>query len=830
MDSSPHINTQSFMEYNAKRRLESVLQDCGFKEVHASLDDVRKIAETRSNNIFSSYATLHDILLRHEATIQRRWTKKKEQKRQKFLLDAWPNMAEKHTPDLQAYLHSTEQEHLRDCYLVPQINQEDLIKPRPFLLLLKARGHNPPPEFASVDFSSMSLGVITKAIEIVMMPNHFMALNGASNADEYGKLLEISKCPDASEWLRTGKQFPIGPSLLVLEAQEKIMRFLVTCCRNILHDIPACNLTADCFPIRPEPYLETGKESYGFNSLAEIDEDVSYQPSSKLDLDTIELVLSAKLSALEDNLWAVREDPGYFLEQLIEHEEHRIEQVKDANGHGYPSSQEERYITLCAHVCSEIITESYLHIEVISELYQQVKTLQLLQTQSSSVHALTNDGLPGDLMNALLKFRFYLDKTAQGFLMTLQQRVIASPQFRRYHVRHPYPEEPPDSCWTILQLTTGPKMSIIERKLFKFLCALCEAGASFSGLTLQKDLDYLGTLLKAQPDMQELISPMVASLIGDIFIIAKCMDKIDSYEPWKRYFRARNYQIDEVAKVAYKEFIGKLVPFNSAFEHEKIMHIANAGYPFRTKFAYPYEKRRTKRNIERLQLAEKHLAEFWKFVDQRVESCCKGLKGMAIHRILSQSRAKQRTPDWVDPAPSPAKALGREPAVDPSVAQLNKPMSTIYIGEPAGNTKDKAEKSTVKTKEKMREESFSTTTEQASAVPEEEPTPEPTQIPVDSRSLKVFQTLFFKPTTTSSPGEIPWAEFLHAMASTDMYSIVKLYGSIWQFHRRQGDRTKIQFHEPHPRGKIRFIMARRYGRRLSRAFGWDVDTFVLKEK
>jgi hypothetical protein len=40
----------------------------------------------------------------------------------------------------------------------------------------------------------------------------------------------------------------------------------------------------------------------------------------------------------------------------------------------------------------------------------------------------------------------------------------------------------------------------------------------------------------------------------------------------------------------------------------------------------------------------------------------------------------------------------------------------------------------------------------------------------------------------------------------------------------------IQFHEPHPAGKIPFRVARRIGRRLERAYGWVGGMFALRGK
>ena len=101
---------------------------------------------------------------------------------------------------------------------------------------------------------------------------------------------------------------------------------------------------------------------------------------------------------------------------------------------------------------------------------------------------------------------------------------------------------------------------------------------------------------------------------------------------------------------------------------------------------------------------------------------------------------------------------------------------------------------------------------------------------VDARALKVFRTIFFNPAVTSTPGEITWNDFLHAMTSVG-FTVMKLYGSVWQFQPTKLDvERSIQFHEPHPRGKIPFTTARRYGRRLHRAYGWFGEMFTLSAK
>ncbi|KAF3062840.1 hypothetical protein GL218_09429 [Daldinia childiae] len=796
----------------------------------ASPTEVRREAQERSNNIFSSYGNLHDILVRHEATIQKRWNKKTRQQKQKILLDAWPDMAVTHRPDFDAFWRTgrshvgTSGERFRDCYLLPQINQEDLLKPKTLLLLLNARGRNSPPEFAAADVEAMHLGLVSKNIRAIFLNEHTMTLHGATNASEYGKLWEWSEHPDAFDWMHTQKQFLPGEGLLILEAQEKIMKFLVTCCQYILHEILADNLIADTFPVQSEPHLKTGKETNGFDSLAVMAAEMPYRLPARLDLNRIESVLGARLSAAEDHLWAIREDPAYFLEQLIETKEHRQELLRDTFGDEHPIFRKVHQKTFWARVYGTVIFESYLQLEVFSELYQQAQALKLLQIKYAAVISPTKD-LPEELMNAILKFRHYLNQAAKGPQGGLRDGVVASPPWRKYFTRDP----PPNSTSTkiLTYQKTGVKMSAIERQLLWIFSTLWEDGQDLFLARLPLIVDELGRLLETEPRAQELVSQKITGIIGDLAILSHCISQLDLYQPWARSFETALVDRSDDIESEFKERTKSWGMIMEALRDSNLVQVAQIGNPSDRRFAYPYEKRRTRQNIEELQQAEQHLDQCWAAIDLVVNKKCESLKCTAVHRTLCQPRMIQRTPNWVDPPPSITKAPGREPVLDPNIADLYKPLSTIYIGEPARITSNKPKTLTLKTKTKTRELSSNTATGPTTVI-DEDPKPEPISIAVNARSLKVFRTLFFNPAKMSSPGEVLWNDFLHAMTSSGLFTAEKLYGSVWQFQKLEGDQSRIQFHEPHPRGKIPFTTARRHGRRLHRAFGWGRDTFVLE--
>ncbi|KAF2642863.1 hypothetical protein P280DRAFT_468167 [Massarina eburnea CBS 473.64] len=125
---------------------------------------------------------------------------------------------------------------------------------------------------------------------------------------------------------------------------------------------------------------------------------------------------------------------------------------------------------------------------------------------------------------------------------------------------------------------------------------------------------------------------------------------------------------------------------------------------------------------------------------------------------------------------------------------------------------------------------------QRRGVPELSPTPNGNNVSTSSnhqpifklnpRNLKVFRALFYTPSVTATPGEVPWTSFLQAMKAVG-FEPQKLYGSVWQFSPSGLDVEKsIQFHEPHPSGKLPYMTARRIGRRLNRAYGWASEMFV----
>jgi hypothetical protein len=257
--------------------------------------------------------------------------------------------------------------------------------------------------------------------------------------------------------------------------------------------------------------------------------------------------------------------------------------------------------------------------------------------------------------------------------------------------------------------------------------------------------------------------------------------------------------------------------------------ISRLAEPTGGKFAYPYSKRRTKDTVNALRQAESNLDAVWTKIDEWTIANDEYFEVSALYGLLSEPRALRRTAEWVEPEETTEEV---KTSLDKDLLSLDRPLSNLFLGE-SGQETQKFDKSvSSKTKPKTRGEPSKT--ENNDTTPAEVPEPQvadsqPT-FAVDARALKVFRTLFFDPEVTTTPGLISWSDFLYAMASTG-FKIQKLYGSVWQLTPTKLDvERSIHFHEPHPKGKIPFEIARRHGRRLTRAYGWVGEMFVLEEK
>ncbi|KAJ0413255.1 hypothetical protein BJY00DRAFT_64597 [Aspergillus carlsbadensis] len=812
-----------YEEYDSEDMLEQSSVSSG-AEVR-SAESVREEATDQSDKIFALYETLHDIIQRHEATIQKRWSKKTRQQRLKILLSAWPGMAHMHRPDFDCFWRQRKTERdvwKEDYFLWPYINQEDLSDPRRLLLLLNARGRHPPSYFAAADSDAMHLGIATRTIVPCSVDNYTMIMNGMTeNSREYGKLVSWDDEPDA-DWMHARKQPQPGDGLFVLKAQQRLLKFLVDCCTEILHEIPSPQLIV-AFPVEPEPHLKQTREINGFDSLAVMVAEAPYQVPAKLDFGLVKSSLDALASAAEDHAWHLREDPSYFAAEMLGIKE-RIDEMdrymRDLGGPPRP----DRKKSVWAPIVSGLLADSYLYLEIYSELAKQADSLVVFQRQYANVIS-PMENLPKDFHDALLVFQYFLYRAAKVPIARLGNAILSSPAVREIYLDElRFHEGYEDMGYT------GTKPNDAERKFVWILHALSEDGNDLFLTSLPLLMDELDRSIEKQSSARDLLTPYLMKMLGDLSVLAQSSKQLNLYKPWSQTFENDIAERKDELNAEWHRRGEPMKKIMAVLDEGGLRRAGELGKPSHGRFAYPIERRRNEQNVEALRSAEENLDAFWAEIDRLMVSKGASPSGTAIGNLFNQGRILQRTPEYTPrertPTASPQDQVERDLYVS------YQPISRIYSGISGHSLAPKEPTQKIKTRGKPQPaaDTESLTGPLTTLSIENERHDQQPTFAVDARVLKVFRSLFFNPEINSTPGEIPWNDFLHAMTSVG-FNVIKLYGSVWQFTPTRLDvERNIQFHEPHPKPKLAFNVARRFGRRLYRAYGWFGGMFVLAEK
>lgn len=218
-------------------------------------------------------------------------------------------------------------------------------------------------------------------------------------------------------------------------------------------------------------------------------------------------------------------------------------------------------------------------------------------------------------------------------------------------------------------------------------------------------------------------------------------------------------------------------------------------------------------------------------------------------RLIAQSRSLQRTPPWeshpasqVDSAPTATKAeeddivnvapSGILSDCDPNARLARPTRAELMVTTPTRLDKPK-------TKGVATPTTTESTGLRCSNLSLDEQPPVPKVFFVNKRAYKVFAIILHVPDGHPITADVPWIELLNAMSSLG-FATEKLYGSSWQFtpppdlpaingsRNNNKKHQPIQLHQPHPSPKLRYWEAKRFGRRLSRHYGWDGSMFGCK--
>lgn len=507
-------------------------------------EEAAREAHTRATNVLESWHTLNRIVGRHAEALGDSWMNNSPALRKKILLQAWPGMVDMHRPDLWA-LRRESQEQRRagtayvDAFMWPQINLRDLGYERvPFMVLLNSRARSPPHVFAAADLEAVRVGQLSKAIQGIFLPGHDIIMAGETT-ETYGKI-----CPQTAEEnveaVAKGASFKAGDGMDVLEIQERLLAFLVKCCRPILDDQDPGGAEGDLV----RSIEKTNMLERGFNSRYEDMSDVTLQAPyidpRDVDLERLETIIRNRLREAETHFQSLHQDPEYFATTArtwIGHAPEHVRERQDNNAHP-DMADPSRRCKLLDRIIGRLVHNSYEEIHVWKHLVLQLQELRDLQRQypgNRNADVVSSEYMEEpQYMQALQKLKALIDmrlhhhymmKINDHFASCLPQldnsinepRDIGPGVERALHRNDPFETPPDDLLWL---------WNRFSDKEYLHICGV---------KTLSGEMDRF---LAEHPEQTPRVTPFLQRAFSDISMVGGLREQFALL--WPRIFAPRS--------------------------------------------------------------------------------------------------------------------------------------------------------------------------------------------------------------------------------------------------------------------------------------------------
>lgn len=780
------------------------------------VEHLKPLANDFSRRIFDDWTGLNAILKRHELTIRKRWLKKGAAWRSNVLLTVQPDIPLHRRANFDGYRESHNRGLHRkrtcsaDAHLVPYINKEDLIHDYHLLLFLNSRGRNLPVHFIATEAERAHLDIDWK--EFYQPSNdvdsHIMLFTSKETSKGYGIVVEVSRVPPRLVQVKGLK--PIF-GLLLLEIQQKIYSFLLRCVQHILRDYSMEMLMQAPEHVEPAE-LECDLEPNIRNHTVEAD---YRRPLEAANLGRLQMLVSCQREVAEDHILLLREDPGYFIDNLRARREYYAD--PDAKNYSWQSAAQ------------GMLSYAFDGLYTWTCLANHLADMRPLADQIASVNPGTCDLDAEDERKwaILVSNLHYMQQKAMQSI----QWIIPRSSGLRNGLQTPHTQETckfkpycagPRGCEGEWNLKRGASPAH-HRVFFNFsmLAGVDPVRLSMHGLrAVVQETNYM---LEHDDAASELVDPWILPSFFDLAVLSDLEYCIKMMRPYTNNLPMQNGTTPEA--LHNKEMTIRLMlgTANGALE------VRGLGDPFDGRFHYPAEKRRTAENVKQMQRAEAALESYWTEL-----AVCMDRYGIHLELMLSQQMRTyapiaRKTRDWDEELTAPMKNVQLGPSQDSDCnAQLETPK-----GKENMKTEINAEqKVKTKTRGSPQEETTGVHDPLAEA---DDPAEARQPIVVPRRIFKVMSALLPSPATISEASrEISWKEFQFAFNAIGLIP-EKLYGSVWIFKPLpEGEglvnvKRSIQYHEPKSvrhGNKIDAQMVRRFGDRLKRVFGWDGETFV----
>lgn len=681
--------------------------------------------------------------------------------RKNMLLKAWPEMPERHRPDIVAWTAEPQDRLVQhtSAFLWPHINLEDLCKPKWFLLMLNSRAETAPQNFIYCDLEPTTFAYRIGLIqELVLPPQYYMAFDD-SQPEAYGC---ISSPADSCRTNLTP-----GEGLWVLEIQSRLYGFLSTCCFMIQSIAPLITQ-----PIPPS-VITISNLGDGVEYLSCVSYAAPYMAPGKGNLRHLINIVRSMKDSSTDHLNNLRADPAYFAMFYEEVRDHQVEWLLDTNNQQHPIFVNNDVSSLFAgRILKDLVHETFQVHNYLGILYSRLSQLQ----DAISKNPVTNsnmEGLPYE--ESIYALEHDVLRILQAFLhgSYLARSFFASPPMRPY-TRRRVPKPGEDSSSGLERQPGIPRSETLEWLDYYINCLSSDNQGRFimGRKTLIIELE---ALLTKDPDARFFISTRVARQLSLVSILCECLHLTGRFQPWIRTSRcrakdAKKYEDDFNRNYERQYNLTKNVKptFWCALSKRFMCEI----------YEYPANQPRSKETIDKMRKAEAYLDKFWKALIGRLRHADEN----ALPQELVKPIAAQQTKPWVMSKP-PSEAADK--------------MKTAQVPEDLVLQNIEA-KTEIKEEEVKKELLF------------------------NYKVARLLKALFSDEPNPSQTPNIIWEEFVFILQTLG-FKAEKLFGSGWCFTMPDPSKDElswksIHFDEPYMMDEMPHMMVKYYGKRIRQRF------------
>lgn len=758
------------------------------------------------NQIFDDWERLALIVSNHFHTLRQRWAKRNVDKRKNVLLEAWPGMSRGHRPDFHALRHEFKGQEHRDAWMMLYINLEDLSKPKNLLMFLESRASEHPEYFAWRDSAPFDMATTSGAITELKAFGHKMLLSGQKNRQAYGALVSWNDESSSFDDLCVEFCFPLVEGLVILETQKRLYRFLVRCTELLLldHDLSLSELkittVMNVSTTKCAQRDLTSSEAIGWILVTEANTEIAYHTPQPFGFDHIRKLASAKRDEAEDELWALRENPGYFWDTVEEHYIQAGNRKSMLNRNTGPKRRDAPKTEQLNLACRSLIVETCENIVFWDMLLTDLQKLESLRA-STNIRPLKR--LPDSYQEEIDRFAVVVFLIIEDMKARVFTVIASSPPLQRF-LQMVRQNGLPMVCLKVPSQGNNLNIPPFLELLFDLVDP---QNACTLGVT--NVLDEVEHLITSDSTQRSLVTATVARAISDLAAFAEIVDELIQHRC--RPQLVKDHIVTEIIKAAEKRMTILRLTRNISKSLEVGTHAQRS-----CSFECPSLKRHNQQVIENLRAAETKLDAFWACVDEHFRRhggetlpACMGNR--------TSTRKTERTPPWQP----------LQQSQDEEYAGITKELNIAShiewdsFDDSKGYTGEKFLASEHETKAKTRGQANpSKTVPPSKAAVKDNLTSEKAQtFRLPSKPFKTMKALFPIDRQDHTPGKLLWKEFVQAMYKLD-FSIRSMDGSEWYFEPTWKHEAPITFHEPHPSSEIPLVKLRFYANRLASKYGW----------